>query len=100
MTKNLRRSGDCKVIEEEPSYSGSCSFHTASSRCLDMFTSENGMNVYCACGRIVNLDRYEMQLKISLGKELQCSHCRNQRISQEIDYLNNLYDGLVEEEFF
>ncbi len=65
-----------------------------------MFTSENGMNVYCACGRIVNQDRSEMQLKISLGKELQCSYCRNQRISQEIDYLNNLYDGIVEEDSF
>ncbi len=88
------------MIEKEPSYSGSYVTHTASSRCLDMFTEENGMNVYCTCGRIVNLDRYEMQLKISLGKELQCTVCRNKRISQEIDFMNDLYNGLIDEESY
>jgi hypothetical protein len=56
------------------------------------------MCVYCACGRIVGLDRSEMQLKLALGKELQCTVCRNERISREIDYFNDLYNGLITEE--
>lgn len=67
---------------------------------LDKFTSDDEMCVYCACGRIVALDRKEMQLKISLGKELQCTACRNHRISAEIDYLNDLFDGKTDEECY
>jgi len=65
---------------------------------LDKFSLSDEMCVYCKCGRIVNLDRREMQLKLALGKELQCTACRNARISEEIDYLNNLFDGVIEEE--
>lgn len=71
---------------------------TYASVTLDKLSMENEMCVYCSCGRIVNLDRHEMQLKISLGKELQCTHCRNLRISNDIQYLNDLYDGLIDEE--
>ncbi len=56
------------------------------------------MCVYCSCGRIVSLDRQEMKLKLSLKKELQCVACRNARISKEIDALNMIFDGIVEEE--
>ena len=65
---------------------------------LDNFSLAGEMCVYCKCGRIVNLDRSEMQLKLNLGKELQCTVCRNSRISEEIDYLNGLYDGTINEE--
>jgi len=66
---------------------------------LEEILPDEGMCVYCSCGRIVTLDRAEMRLKLSLGKDLQCSECRNKRISLEIDYLNGLFDGTIEEEY-
>ena len=72
--------------------------HPLASVKLDDISADNEMCVYCMCGRIVTLDRSEMQLKLSLGKELQCTSCRNRRISQEIDYINALYDGTIDEE--
>lgn len=56
------------------------------------------MSVYCTCGRIVALDRAEMEIKIRLGKQLQCMQCRNIRIGLEIESLNNHFAGIVEEE--
>lgn len=67
---------------------------------LDIIPVDNEIHVYCSCGRVVALDRSEMELKMSLRKPLQCSVCRNQRISQEIDYLNDLYNGVIAEESF
>ncbi|MDO5862548.1 MAG: hypothetical protein Q4Q58_07150 [Thermoplasmata archaeon] len=54
------------------------------------------MSVYCSCGRIVVLDRNEMRLRLRLGKELECTSCRNQRISMEIDAMDNHYNGIEE----
>ncbi|MDR2699138.1 MAG: hypothetical protein LBB30_05640 [Candidatus Methanoplasma sp.] len=50
------------------------------------------MKIYCACGKIVDLDRKEMNLKKSLKKDLECPACRNARISREIDFLNGVSD--------
>lgn len=55
---------------------------------LDELNPNSLMKIYCACGRIMGLDRSEMKVKISLGKEVQCVYCRNARISREIDFLN------------
>ncbi len=55
-------------------------------------------NAYCTCGRIVVLDRSVISMKIALGKEIQCMSCRNARISREIDTLNDIFNGVVEEE--
>ncbi|MBR4244956.1 MAG: hypothetical protein IKQ14_06180 [Candidatus Methanomethylophilaceae archaeon] len=74
--------------------------HAQSRIRLDKFSSKDEMCVYCACGRIVALDRSEMKLKLALGKDLECTTCRNRRISEEIDYLNNLYDGIITEESY
>ena len=57
-----------------------------------------GMSVYCSCGRIVTLDRREMRVRLELGKDLECSKCRNQRISMEIDALNEHYNGVRKDE--
>ncbi len=65
---------------------------------LDTLMDGPLMSVYCKCGRIVVLDRSEMRLKLSLGKDLQCMKCRNMRISEEIDALDNLFNGIVEED--
>ncbi len=58
--------------------------------------AESLMSVYCTCGRIVVLDRAEMKLRLSLGKELECTRCRNARISFEIDAMNDHYNGIEE----
>lgn len=68
-------------------------------RTLDLLASTSTMSVYCKCGRIVVLDRSEMKLKLDLGKELECMSCRNLRISQDIDSLNQHFEGIVEEDF-
>ena len=88
------------MSDEKTTECGSCARRKPSSIRLDRLDLDNEMCVYCACGRIVTLDRSEMQLKLSLGKELQCTTCRNRRISEEIDFLNNLYDGLIDEESY
>ncbi|MFA6679750.1 MAG: hypothetical protein WCR96_04585 [Candidatus Methanomethylophilaceae archaeon] len=54
---------------------------------------------YCKCGRIIGLDSAQVNLKIRLGKEIECPFCRNQRISKEIDELNAVFDGVGEEVF-
>lgn len=69
-------------------------------RMLDAVAAGCMMSVYCTCGRIVILDRSEMRIKLSLGKELQCMTCRNARISMEIDTLNDHYNGVAEEDEF
>ena len=63
----------------------------------EVFDLKNAMSVYCSCGRIVNLDRDEMNVRIALGKELECSKCRNQRISIEIDALNEHFAPVAPE---
>lgn len=65
---------------------------------LDNTNNYRTMSVYCSCGSIVVLDRSEMRLRLSLGKELECPACRNVRIGQEIDLLNSHFDGLDEVE--
>ncbi len=56
----------------------------------------DGMSVYCSCGRIVSLDRAEMETKIILGKNLECCTCRNVRIGREIDLLNSIFAGTAD----
>jgi len=34
-----------------------------------------------------------MNIKKSLRKDLECTTCRNMRISKEIDFLNSYYDS-------
>ena len=63
-------------------------------RTLDTMAESSVMSVYCQCGRIVVLDRSEMRLRLSLGKELECTSCRNLRISEEIDAMNDHFNGV------
>lgn len=70
---------------------------------LDTVGSRSFLKIYCSCGRIVGLDKNEMQIKKKLGKDLECARCRNIRISCEIDELNACFDGTFfedEEESF
>ena len=49
--------------------------------------------IYCKCGCIIGLDSSQMKLKLKLGKELECTQCRNARISKDIDELNMHFSG-------
>ena len=53
--------------------------------------------IYCTCGSIVDLDRDYFNIRMGLGKQIECSHCRNARVSREIDELNNHFLGIDEE---
>ncbi len=44
--------------------------------------------VYCKCGCIVDLDGSYLDRRLMLGKSIECIHCRNSRISKEIDDLD------------
>lgn len=71
-------------------------------RTLDNVGPRSLVKIYCACGRIVDLDKKKMNIKKSLKKDLECAACRNTRISREIDILDAHYDGSlsVEEDLF
>lgn len=84
------------MIEEADYNSGSFASRNAHLRTLDRMAGDSAMSVYCECGRIVILDRSEMKLRLSLGKELECMTCRNARISREIDSLNDHFNGVDE----
>ena len=38
------------------------------------------------------------RMRMDLGKSLECCHCRNRRISREIDDLNNHFLGISDED--
>lgn len=59
---------------------------------LDRVNDNAFMKIYCACGKIVELDKNDSSRKISLGKSVQCIICRNLRISGEIDELNRHFE--------
>ena len=62
-------------------------------RTLDNVGPRSFMKIYCACGRIVALDKREMNIKKSLNKELECMACRNLRIAYDIELFNECYNG-------
>lgn len=62
--------------------------------CSCLFTKK----VYCSCGRIVDLDANYFNRRLNLGKSVECSHCRNIRISHEIDELNEHFLGKADVE--
>ena len=53
--------------------------------------------VYCSCGSIIDMDRDYFLMRMNLGKQVECNHCRNERVSREIDELNNHFLGIDEE---
>jgi len=53
--------------------------------------------VYCTCGSIVDLDRDYFYRRMNLGKQVECIRCRNERVSREIDELNNHFLGIDDE---
>ena len=92
-----RNNGENKVYESYSEDSVSYASSNGHTKLLDEVSSSSMMSVYCGCGRIVNQDRSEMKLKLDLGKELECTTCRNTRISHEIDELNQHFEPVQEE---
>ncbi len=84
------------MIQTNESDSVSYAPHKAYMCTLDTMSGVSMMSVYCNCGRIVVLDRSEMRIRLQLGKELECTGCRNARISQEIDSMNDHFNGVEE----
>jgi len=54
--------------------------------------------IYCDCGNIVPLDKSIVRIKKALKKKVECNICRNVRISSDIDIINNIFDGTLDED--
>lgn len=65
---------------------------------LNVSGVSNMKKIYCRCGQIIGLDSSHVDLKIRLGKDIECTACRNMRISMEIDELNSMYRMELQEE--
>ncbi|MDR0791353.1 MAG: hypothetical protein LBE47_02310 [Methanomassiliicoccaceae archaeon] len=63
---------------------------------IDSVRSCDMSKIYCACGNIVSLDGSMVRMKKRLKKNVECTVCRNHRISFDIDYLNGLFDGTLD----
>ena len=56
------------------------------------FIYQSSMNkVFCTCGAIAEVDSRTISRKRRLGKDVECSCCRNQRISEELEEMKILY---------
>ena len=55
--------------------------------------------IYCSCGRIIGMDSAQVKLKLKLGKELECTECRNARISRDIDEMNDHFNGILDTDY-
>ena len=67
-------------------------------RTIDGARSCDMYKIYCDCGNIVSLDKGTVRMKKLLKKPVECPLCRNFRISNDIDIINNIFDGTLDEE--
>jgi hypothetical protein len=59
----------------------------------------NSMNkALCGCGAIADLDIEVVRRKRDLGKRVECSRCRNDRIAHEREEMERLFTGAEAEE--
>ncbi|MGI6008751.1 MAG: hypothetical protein ACOX8X_01315 [Methanomethylophilus sp.] len=69
--------------------------------CLFCGDGPDGLRkIYCKCGRIVDYDEREYDVKTRLHKQVECPYCRNARISQELDTLDSHFSVIEEEPEF
>ena len=64
---------------------------------IDAVRQSDMSKIYCECGNIVSLDKMSVRIKKALKKRVECNICRNHRISADIQYLNDLFDGTLDE---
>ena len=67
-------------------------------RTIDSMRSCDMYKIYCDCGNIVSLDKGAVRIKKQLKKTVECTVCRNHRISADIDTINSIFDGTLDEE--
>jgi len=61
--------------------------------CTSPFGNWHSATVLCACGTIVRLDQAAVHRRRTLGKPVECHHCRNRRVTLEKEELDNeFYD--------
>jgi hypothetical protein len=65
---------------------------------IDNIRTSDMSKIYCKCGNIVSLDKGHVRMKKHLNKKVECTMCRNHRISFETEYLNALFNGTLDEE--
>jgi len=55
----------------------------------------NSMNkALCGCGAIADLDAEVVRMKRNLGKRVECTRCRNDRIAREREEIERHFLGL------
>jgi hypothetical protein len=64
---------------------------------VDDVMSYDMTKIYCKCGNIVSIDENIVRLKKTLRKPVECPICRNFRISNELEYINNLFSGTLDD---
>jgi len=64
---------------------------------IDNVRAGDMSKIYCKCGNIVSIDKGTVRLKKDLRKNIECPVCRNYRISMDIEHLNSLFDGTLDE---
>jgi hypothetical protein len=64
---------------------------------IDNVRSGEMSKIYCKCGNIVSIDKGTVKLKKHLRKKVECPMCRNHRVSMEIEHINSLFDGTLDE---
>jgi len=55
--------------------------------------------VFCSCGAIEDLDSTIIDVKMALGKEIECSRCRNRRIAMELEELGERFSESEGEDY-
>ena len=64
---------------------------------IDTVRMSDMSKIYCNCGNIVSLDKATVKMKKQLKKKIECPICRNHRISMDLEYMNGLFDGTLDE---
>ncbi|MCL2510384.1 MAG: hypothetical protein FWF07_04815 [Methanomassiliicoccaceae archaeon] len=83
------------IIKNDNTSNGALPSDDPGIRTLDNVGLRSLVKIYCACGKIVDLDRKNMNIKKSLKKDLECTACRNTRVGKDIDLLNTQYDRSI-----
>ncbi len=58
------------------------------SHCPSLFGDWHGATVLCSCGSLVQLDQAAVHRRRTLGKPVECHHCRNRRVAMEKEELD------------
>ncbi|MDH7508479.1 MAG: hypothetical protein QHH00_03665 [Methanomassiliicoccales archaeon] len=99
---SLKPTNDLSTRETNPLVSNTVAINDYSfenSRNLGevMFGPFSSKKILCECGAIADIDSTVVRLKHKLGKEIECTACRNQRIARELEALQAHFTNPDEE---